>query len=803
MNAHALAVLELPRVLDVVAGFATSGLSAARVRALAPQTDRGAVEREHSRVAAMRAAIAGDDPWRPDPIPDLIEPLARLRVLGSMWTGPELFAASVLLASSRRTQSRLRDERRPAIVRALLAPLVDALIAAPTLETRIVRTILEDGTVKDDASAALRRIRRELRSAQGELIRILEREMSKLEPHHRVADMSVTVRNGRFVIPVRRGGLSSTGGIVQDTSASGGTLFVEPPAAIEFGNRLRELESDEIEEVERILRELTDELRPRRDEIVATLEALVALDVLYARARYADRFACVPATLVHARDGFEIRNGRHPLLLAQGAAVVPFDLTMLPGERTLLVSGPNTGGKTVLLKALGLVSAMTQCGIPAPVGAGSRVALFDDAFADVGDEQSIEASLSTFSAHLKNLAEILKRSTADSLVLIDELGSGTDPVEGSALGWAILESLTSRGTMTIATTHLGTLKELATQVPGVINASLQFDAVALAPTYRLIKGIPGRSYGIAIARRLELPADIVARAEERLPQQERDVAALIEQLEQRDEQLAMREREAAAVLDDARNRVASLTSRERSVRERERVAEKQSRQEARRYLLDARAEIDRTIKSLKKTAADKLDEAAREARHKAEQLAAKQGGELERIDREEANVQRKALASATATATPRDPGGAIGIGDAVEVATLGGKSGRVLELRDGGAIVVVGEIKLTVPLKALKRGQIVRDESVGVWTGDLPEVHVPTEVDLRGLRPDEAEGVVMSALDAAIRADMRSLRIIHGKGTGVLRDRVNEMLRKDTRVRGFRLGAWNEGGTGVTLAELA
>jgi DNA mismatch repair protein MutS2 len=787
-------------VLDVVAGFATSSLGAERIRSLVPTTDIATLEREHARVAAVRAAIGGDDPWHPDPIPDLEGPLTRLRVIGSRWTAAELFGASTLLRSSRRTQMRLRDPRRPAVVRALLSPLLDVLIASPALETRIERTVQEDGTVKDDASAALRRIRRELRAAQGELIRILEREMDQLASHHRVPDASVTMRNGRYVIPVRREGRVVAGGIVHDSSASGATLFVEPPAAVEFGNRMRELESDEIEEVDRILLELTDELRPHRDEIIATLEALVELDGLYARARYAVAYACTPAALVPARDGFDIRNGRHPLLLAQGADVVPFDLAMAATERTLLVSGPNTGGKTVLLKALGLISALAQSGIPAPVGPESKIAMFDDAFADVGDEQSIEASLSTFSAHLKNLAEILRLATADSLVVIDELGSGTDPIEGAALGWAILEELTARGTMTVATTHLGTLKELASRVDGVVNASLQFDGAALAPTYRLIKGIPGRSYGIAIARRLRLPDSVVARAEERLPQHERDVAALIEQLEKRESELGRREQEAAAVLDDARQRIAAVVTRERNVRERERTAEKQSRQEARRYLLDARAEIDRTIKDLKSRGADAIDEAGRDARKRAEQLAAKQNVELERLDREESNVQRR-------TARPTSPGprpGEFDVGDAVEVATLGGKVGRVMEVRDGEAVVAVGGVKLTVARKSLVRAKSDEpQERAGVWTGDLPEFHVPSEVDLRGLRPDEAESAVMQALDDAVRADLRSLRIIHGKGTGALRERVTEMLRKDIRVKEFRNGAWNEGGTGVTFAEFA
>ncbi len=799
MNAHALNILELPRVLDVVAGFATSSLGAEHVRALSPMTDSARLDREHSRSAAMRAASAGDTAWRPHPIPDLTGPLTRLRVDGAGWSGPDLVAGATLLRSSRLTQSELRDARRPAVVGALLAPLLDVLISQPAIEAAIDKAVQDDGTVKDDASPALRHVRRELRSAHDTLIRILEREMERLESHHRVTNSSVTVRNGRYVIPVRRGGQVAAGGIVHDTSATGGTLFVEPAAAVEFGNRIRELEYEEVAEVERILLALTDALRPHREGLIATLASLVELDSLFARARFADAYACAPAQLVDARSGFEIHNGRHPLLLAQGVNVVPFDLAMSAPERTLLVSGPNTGGKTVLLKALGLLSALAQSGVPAPVGAGSRIPRFDNVFADVGDEQSIEASLSTFSAHVKNLGEILRLATADSLVLIDELGSGTDPTEGAALGWAILEDLTTRGTLTFATTHLGALKELAGQVSGVVNASLQFDAVALAPTYRLIKGVPGRSYGISIARRLELPASVIARAEERVPQREREMEALVEQLEKRDEQLAAREREAAAILDDARQRIATLAKRERNVRDRERSAEREARQDTRRYLLDARAEIDRTIRDLKARGASELDDAGREARQLAEQLAAKQNVDLERLEREEANVKRRETPRGNEAATTP-----IAAGVPVAVSTLGGKIGRVVELRDDEAVVVVGALKLTVERRSLTPVDPSELHEVsGGWTGDLPDVHVPSEIDVRGMRPDEAEAAVLQALDGAVRADLRMLRIIHGKGTGALRDRVGEMLRKDTRVRDFRLGAWNEGGTGVTVAELA
>jgi DNA mismatch repair protein MutS2 len=785
--------------LELVAGRATSALGGALIRRLEPQTDRGLLEAEHARVAAVRSIIQGEQPWHPEPLPDLVAALSRLRVEGVVWNGAELLAGAQLLRSSRRTQDALKDERRPALARAVLAPLADRLLAVRSLEDAIERTFDNDGSVRDDASPVLRRVRRELRAAEGELVRLLERVIERLEPHHRVSDMSVTVRDGRYVIPVRREGRGSVGGIVHGASATGATLFVEPPAAVEFGNRIRELEAEEREEVDRILRELTDALRPHRESMLDATEALAALDALFARARFALEFRCMGTTLVDASDGFVVQNGRHPLLLAQGIAVVPFDLAMSATERTLLVSGPNTGGKTVLLKALALISAMAQSGIPAPASAESRIAVYDDFFADIGDEQSIEASLSTFSAHVKNLSEIIRSASPSSLVLIDELGSGTDPVEGAALGWAVLEALTRRGTMTIATTHLGALKELASELQGVVNASLQFDADALAPTYRLIKGIPGRSYGISIARRLELSEEVVARAEQRLPQQERDVAALIEQLEQRAEALTTREQETAAILDDARQKMADLARREHNVRERERRAERESRQETRRYLLDARQEIERTLKELRKTESEALEEAAREARQHTELLAARQAAELERLDREDANVARRGSARAT---PPRGATREITAGTWVDLATLGGKQARVVEIRDTSAVVTLGAIKMTVPLSSLTPSEASPVDVAVSWTADLPDVSAPTEIDVRGMRVDEAEGVVMQALDAAVRADLRSLRIIHGKGTGALRERVAELLTKDTRVKQFRLGAWNEGGAGVTVAEL-
>lgn len=796
MNAHALAVLQFDKVLDTVAGHASSGLGAARVRALEPAADAAAAEQELARVAAMRALVASEEGWTAAPIPDVDRALARLRIEGTRLDGRELRMTATLLRSSRTTAEALRSPKRPPVALSVLAPLRERLHVNRKVEEEIERAIDDDGSVRDDASPALRRVRRELRGAQGELVALLERIMARLESHLQVPDGSVTVRNGRYVIPVRREGRGAVGGIVHDASGTGATLFVEPPAAIEACNRIRELEAEEVREVDRILLALSDAVRPDQPLLRDALEALVVLDTLFARARYAVASACGQARLRPAGEGFRILDGRHPLLLAQGVAVVPFSLAMEAGERTLLISGPNTGGKTVLLKALGLVSLMLQAGIPAPVADESEVPLYDDVFADIGDEQSIEASLSTFSAHVKNLGEILRSASARSLVLVDELGSGTDPLEGAALGGAILEALTTRGATTIATTHLGALKELATEVAGVVNASLQFDAVALAPTYHLVKGIPGRSYGLSIARRLQLPDDVLARAEERIPSVERDVNALLQSLEARDKALADRERDVTASLQSAQERAHRLAEREKALRERERALERESRQEARRYLLEARATVERTIKELKRASEEKADEVARAARQKVEQLAGKQGDRLEQLEREATNQLRRAP-------RPRDEA-PLAAGDYVQVLPLDGKVARVLEVRPDDVLVALGSMKLTYRRDLLRRAAPEqRPVATAVaFTGDLPEEHVPTEIDLRGERVHDIDDTLLTALDAAIRADLRSVRIIHGKGTGALRDRVAEMLRKDTRVKSFRLGLWNEGGSGVTIAEL-
>jgi DNA mismatch repair protein MutS2 len=799
MNQHALKVLEYPQALALVARHASSELGAAAVRALEPSVDRGWIEAELSRVAEMMRVLGEDGGWGMPAVPGVREALPRLRLEGSVLEGPALRGIEVLLTSSssiRRVFVR-RGEALP-----LLAALAERLVELPKLAEAIAQAIDEKGEIRDTASPELVRLRRELRGIRARLIEKLEAFAGSLQHHHRVSDASVTIRDGRYVIPVRREARSEVGGIVHGESATGATLFIEPPVAIEIMNRLRELEAAEAREVLRILRELTERLRPHVSELRDSLELLVELDSIYARARYAVRAdGSVPTLLDAGTEEYGVVQGRHPLLQATLEAVIPFDLRMERGEHTLLISGPNTGGKTVLLKAMGLLSLMTQSGIVPPVGEGTRLPIFRDIFADIGDEQSIEASLSTFSAHLKNLRELLDGADIETLALIDEIGSGTDPLEGGALARAVLLELTRRSALTVATTHYGQLKLLATEEPGIVNASLQFDAERLQPTYRLLKGVPGQSYGLAIARRLGLPEPILSEAEESLPQGERDVAKLLLELEAKEQRLADASVQLERQLAETGSLRERLEAQEVDLRRREKDAERRARQQARDLLLAARQEVEVAIREVRDAAEmNAVDAAAKAARRRVEEAAKRQ--------KERAPDQKQAAA-------PGEQGAAqaLEVGLRVRIESLG-KTGTVVDVRDGKAMVEAGSMRLLLPSSDLSvlppgdqnpQGQnraaprrALQGGAVGYVAA---EMEATSEIDLRGLRVDEMEFRLGRALDAAIMSGLPSFRIIHGKGTGALRDRVEELLRGDRRVVSYRPGERYEGGTGVTVAE--
>jgi DNA mismatch repair protein MutS2 len=796
MNRHALNTLQFPEVLDLVAKFAASSLGAAAVRSLEPSDVVAWITEELRRVDQMIGLLLKAEDWFVPPIPDLHVALRRLNTEGSVWDGPALRDAGELLRSARAVR---RSTLQHASDFPLLAQIAEKLVKLDAIEEQLRGAIDDAGDVRDHASRELGRLRADIRGARSRIVQKLEQFVAGLPARFQVPDASVTVRDGRYVIPIRREGRGDVGGIVHDESATGNTLFIEPPVALELMNRLRELELAEVREVQRILRALTDVLRPHGQALQDTLAALVTIDALFARARYALEYnGRRPEILPRASHEYNVVEGYHPLLLASGTRVVAFDLRLEPGERTLLVSGPNTGGKTVLLKAIGLISAMSQAGIIPPVGAGTKLPLFADIFADIGDEQSIEASLSTFSAHLKNLREILENADGNTLALIDEIGSGTDPAEGGALAQAILVELTGRGTTTVATTHLGQLKLLAAEQEGVVNASLQFDATELKPTYRLQKGIPGRSYGLAIARRLGFPADLLSTAEGFLPAAERDVANLLLELEEKERGMARALREAQSARTEALELQKRVQEREHVIRQREHDAERRVRQQARDILLQARHEVETAIREVREAATldapEQLDEAFRTARRRVEERAHKQ---LEHLDKDNDDDVPE----------PLEPSGApVEIGARVRIAATGAE-GIVIELRDGRATVEAGGVRLQVPerglsvLAAEKERPATRGRRpAGGWSA--PDFDASSEVDLRGLRADEVASKLAPAIDAAIQAALPSVRIIHGKGTGALRQVVTELLRADSRVTSFRAGGIGEGGAGVTVVEL-
>ncbi|MEZ4415050.1 MAG: endonuclease MutS2 [Gemmatimonadota bacterium] len=772
-GARTLRALEWDDTLALVAAHAASEPARELLRGLTPSADRDWIEAELDRVVAMGQILEKVPSFAMPALADTRAITARLARDGAVLDGPELISIRALLGGSRALRDLLSGAEPP------LQALRARLLSDEGLERLIDQTVDGDGEVLDRASPELARVRRELRGARARLVKQLEETMSRLPDRVRVADASVTVRQGRFVIPVRREGRGTLPGIVHDESSSGQTLFVEPTAAVEGMNRFREAELEEAREIHRILADRSARLRPHAADLLDSFRAGVELDALHARARYAAVTESVRPELGASDGPLRIQRGRHPLLLARGT-VVPFDLELAADERGVVVSGPNAGGKTVLLKSVGLAVALLHSGVLPPLGRGSVLPLVSRVFADIGDRQSIAESLSTFSAHLSVLKDILDQADSSALVLIDEMGTGTDPAEGAALAEAVVEELVSRGARILATSHLGALKRLADDDPRVVNASLRFDGDRMEPTFEFIKGRPGRSYGLAMARRTGLPDEVLARAERRVDDTELRMEQLLARIE-------AEERRAAADAEAARrhrleleSRLAEVAAREAELRERERTAVRDAKTEARKILLDARAQVEEAIEEVR-TATD-LERSAREARRAVEAAA------------EQIRVSERS--------SPADRDLAVQPGDRVRVGESGGigtvvevEEGRVLVELDNGLKVRVADVRrldAAPPRRERRRAAI--------WTP--PEHLASHEVDLRGLRVDEVESALLRALDHAVLADLPSVRVIHGKGTGALRARVTELLAEEPRVAALRPGGEGEGGTGVTVVTL-
>jgi DNA mismatch repair protein MutS2 len=794
-TADALETIEFTQVLELVAAHAAGPLGAARVRSRWPTDDLDWIRNELARTAEVATLFRQGDGLLAEPIPDVGRVLGRLRIEGSVLEGIELAALHRVLQAARQVRADLlRIAGSAPRAAGLACPLPDKAI-----ERRLELSVDQDGALLDTASPRLAGVRREVQTARQRLLRKLESLLRGLEQGAAPTDASVTVRGGRYVIPVRRDSRSRPPGIIHDESGSAGTLFIEPSEAIELGNALRAAEAEEEREALRVMRDLTDLLRPELPTLRNLVEMCIAVDDLVARARYAVAVEGEVPALSPAPAHLLVNRGRHPLLLAGTDPVVPFDLELPVEERTLLISGPNTGGKTVLLKAVGLAAALAQSGIVPPVGGESRLPVFQRFYADIGDRQSIAASLSTFSAHVRMLRRVLDEADAATLVLLDEVGSGTDPAEGSALAAAALGSLTRRGALTLCTTHLGSLKDVASHSPGVVNASLQFDAATLTPTYRFAKGVPGRSYGLAIARRLGVDPDVLADAESRVPHAERSLDALLAAVEERERDLRAAQQtleERTIELDslDARLKLQaeSQAAREAELKRREKEADRLGREQARAYLLQARQTVEEALGAAR-TAAD--DAAAREARRMVEEGIREVGRALE-----EAGAAGTAGTAGTAGAA-----GTIHPGDRVRLPN--GTTGQVLEMRSDEKLAVgVGSMRIVVDAVGVVRLPPAAPPRGGPAAPAVPAAPAASasfEIDLRGLTGDEAETATVAAVDAAVLAEQPFLRIIHGMGTGVVRERVRRAVANDRRVLRYGFAPRNQGGTGVTIVEFS
>ncbi len=670
----------------------------------------------------------------------------------------------------------------------VLSPRFDILAPNKALEEKIFTCIQSEEEVSDAASPALASIRRKIRGAAARVREHLDRLIHSQAHQKHLQEAIVTQRGGRYVVPVKAEFRGEVPGLVHDSSASGATVFIEPMGVVELNNEIRVLRSDEQDEISRILRELSGEAGEFADSLIESYQYAVQLNVIFAKAQLAYRMkAVVPE--IDEKGRTDLRGARHPLIAAD--KVVPTDIVLGEGFDALIITGPNTGGKTVALKTLGLLSLMAMCGLMTPAGEGSRVPVYRHILADIGDEQSIEQSLSTFSAHMVNIIRILEVADSGSLVLLDELGAGTDPVEGAALATAIIEELRRKGVRLACTTHYAELKSYALETDGVENACCEFDVESLRPTYRLLIGVPGKSNAFAISRRLGLSGRIVERAGELVSQESSSFERVVERLEER-------RRELEGELEAARK--AAQQARE-SMRQTE-AKQAEAGLRAKREIQQAREEAARIVQKTRQQADALLNELDELRRRENKSLSAEQKARLRAGMRDlESSADPVAKRNQEGYRLPRDlrPGDDVLIFDIDKKAT-------VLEApKEGQVLVQAGIIKTRVQvgnLRLLGEKQREKGRPGRTVTKDVSTPEATTSLDLRGMNVEEGLLEVDAFLDHAARAHVPQVTIIHGKGTGVLRAAVQRHLRRCPQVKGFRLGAYGEGESGVTVVEM-
>jgi DNA mismatch repair protein MutS2 len=786
MDEKTIRILELNRVLERLAEHTSFSASRERVLSAQPAADISAANRLLDETSQARILLERHTDITVGGARD-IRPAAQDAARGITLLPETLLAVRATLQSARairRSLARIADET-PDLFR-----ICSRMEECAGLIEAIGRTINDEGEVLDGASPKLAALRAEVRTAHDRLLSRLQRVLS--EHGSQLQEPILTQREGRYVVPLRAEFKGRLRGIVHDTSSSGATLFIEPLAAVELGNRWRETVLGEQEEIRRILAALSEQIGRERDALVQTVDALADFDGAMARARYAialdaarSELAEIPAKLPENFTPLLFHGARHPLL--DEAAVVPIDIALRPGVRALVITGPNTGGKTVALKTAGLLALMAQCGMHIPAEAGSKSAFFDSVYADIGDEQSIEQSLSTFSAHVGQIIRILSRATDRSLVILDELGAGTDPQEGSGLARAILSALLRRGIPTLVATHYPELKAFASNTPGAENACMEFDLRTLQPTYRLVLGLPGRSNALAIARRLGLPEEILAEARSMVDAGDLEADRLLEKI-QRERETAQRARADAEKLNRrALQRERTLAHRLGGIEE-----------ERNRILEESRARAECELEGL----LDELRDLRRRAGHAAAPELQKIAAEARALeDRIERSAEKT---GAEISAAPARDGR---IGETVRLKGLG-VAGKITAREEDRYELQLGALRIHAD-----RGDfVVSDEppaSVAAAAAvKEPEPSLPArpspgmELDLRGKMVEEGLIELDRYLDSALMAGLPWVRIIHGKGSGKLRNAVREALRKHPQVSSVESGGEMEGGEGVTVVRL-
>ena len=784
--------LELPRVLQLLSEQAVSPEAKELALAVRPETDYEDVLRLLDQTDGARAMIVlrGAPGFSGvKPVKDLLDRADR----GGSLNIPELIRIGDLLYAARRAKEYFNaDAAEPTA----LDQIFLSIHGNRFLEDKIRRCISDENTVADAASPELADIRRHMRAALAKSRQILQKIISSPSYSKVLQDNIITQRDGRFVVPVRADQKGNLPGLIHDVSSTGATVFVEPMGVVQANNEYAELQAKEQAEIDRILAELSADAAAHRRDIQWDHDALVQLDLIFARGELSYKMDAIRPQV--RRDGLiRLRKARHPLLDKKTA--VPIDIELGGAFDTLVITGPNTGGKTVSLKTLGLLTLMTQCGLHIPAGDRSEVSVYERVLADIGDEQSIEQSLSTFSAHMKTIVEILQEADRDSLILFDELGAGTDPVEGAALAIAIIQHVRALGARAAATTHYAELKTFAMTTPGVENASCEFNVETLSPTYRLLIGIPGKSNAFAISRRLGLPDEVITNAQSQMSKDSVRFEDVLTQLEAKRQALEKREQETDRLYrqreEDARK---AREFREQMQRAKEN-ARSRGEAEAKRILRDARSASDAVFAELERMRKEqaKADRAinANEARaelrrqlNEAEDAIDKRDARSEPIPKPSRPIQKGDLVEIPGVSTPAE---VVGVGSD---GTLQLKAG-ILKMK-----AKADEVRL---IEDDERAAMKKKAPKPTWTAVTGlRTAASRELDIRGMETLEAESVVETFLSTAVMGHLETVTIIHGKGTGALRNAVHDILRRNKNVKSFRLGVYGEGENGITVVTM-